>query len=130
MKKIVVILLMLIYGAASVGATVHFHYCMNEYVGWSLLNDNDDQCGKCGMDEEGKDSCCKDEHKHFKLKTDHQKAGQSLQHINFLSAAIAIKNFSLNLNVAFKTADDHSYFYPPPDIGTTRLHLQNCIFRI
>ena len=56
------------------GATIHLHYCMNEFVGSSLWHSNkNDECGKCGMKEK-KDGCCKDEHKQVKLKTDHQKS--------------------------------------------------------
>jgi hypothetical protein len=49
MKKTAVILLLLIYGSATMGATVHMHYCMNEFVSWSLLHSKDDICGRCGM---------------------------------------------------------------------------------
>ena len=64
---------MLIYGSATMGATVHLHYCMDELVGWSLWHSENEECGRCGMKED-KTGCCKDEHKHFKLKADHQKA--------------------------------------------------------
>ena len=67
------------------GCHCHLHYCMNEFVGWSLFHDKDDKCGKCGMEEKDKEGCCKDEHKHFKLKTDHQKAGVA-QFMNLVTA--------------------------------------------
>ncbi len=61
---------MLIYGVTSVGATVHLHYCMNQFVGWELShNKEDDKCGKCGMKDK-KAGCCKDEHKQIKLSSD------------------------------------------------------------
>ena len=70
MKKIVVILLLLIYGSATMGATIHMHYCMNEFVGWNLWHsDKENECGKCGMKEK-KGGCCKDEHKQLKLSAD------------------------------------------------------------
>jgi len=69
-KKIVAILLFLIYGSTSVGATIHMHYCMNEFVGWDLWHgDKENKCGKCGMKEK-KGGCCKDEQKQLKLSTD------------------------------------------------------------
>jgi hypothetical protein len=69
-KKIVVILLLFIYGSTSVGATIHMHYCMNEFIGWNLWhNDKENECGKCGMKNK-KEGCCKDEHKQLKLSAD------------------------------------------------------------
>jgi len=69
-KKILAILLFLIYGSTSVGATIHMHYCMNEFVGWDLWHgDKENKCGKCGMKEK-KGGCCKDEQKQLKLSTD------------------------------------------------------------
>ncbi len=70
MKKIVVILLLVIYGSTSVGATIHMHYCMNEFIGWNLWhNDKENECGKCGMKDK-KGGCCKDEQKQLKLSAD------------------------------------------------------------
>ncbi len=63
---------MLVYGLTSVGATVHLHYCMNEYVSWDLAHSKEDnKCGKCGMTDK-KSGCCKDEYKQVKLSVDQQ----------------------------------------------------------
>ena len=65
MKKALVILILITYSFATVGTTMHLHYCMNEYVGASLWDGDDtSECGKCGMKEK-KGGCCKDEHKAF-----------------------------------------------------------------
>lgn len=118
---------MLIYGAATVGATVHLHYCMNELVGWSLWHSEKEECGRCGM-KEGKTGCCKDEHKQFKLKTDHQKAAAAFL-INF-NLAPAIVNPIPDFNFAsfVKVTENYSPSHAPPDIGDTRLHILHCVF--
>ena len=129
MKKTVVILLMLIYGSATMGATVHLHYCMNELVGWSLWHSEKEECGRCGMKED-KTGCCKDEHKHFKLKGDPQKAAAAAL-INF-NLAPAIINPILDFNFQEFVKITESYFpcHAPPDIGKLSLYVLNCTFLI
>jgi hypothetical protein len=129
-KKIAVILLLLIYGSATVGATAHLHYCMNEFVGWSLFHSKDDKCGKCGMEEKDNDGCCKDEHKHFKLKVDHQKADVG-QYINLVTTPVLSIpvidfsfQFSYNNNIGYPTC------HAPPDTGEKRLYVLHCVFLI
>ena len=72
MKKVFVLLLLIIYGSATMGATVHFHYCMNKVVGWSLVDNQDHKCHTCGMEKKG--GCCKDSKAQIKLAADQQKA--------------------------------------------------------
>jgi hypothetical protein len=72
MKKLLVILLLMIYGSATMGTTVHLHYCMNKMVGWSLVDQQDHQCHTCGMEKKG--GCCKDSKAQIKLAADQQKA--------------------------------------------------------
>lgn len=72
MKKIVVLLLLMVYGSATMGTTIHLHYCMNKMVGWSLVDSKDHQCHTCGMEKKG--GCCKDSKAQIKLAADQQKA--------------------------------------------------------
>jgi hypothetical protein len=128
MKKIFIILVLLVYGAASMGATVHMHYCMNEFTGWNLWHDDEDsECGKCGM-KERKDGCCKDEHKQIKVEDDHHKS-RVAKHVQLLSAPALLIPFP---NYIFK-ATSIPLFAPlsnaPPHIPQ-RLHLVNCVFLI
>jgi hypothetical protein len=59
------------YSASTMGATIHLHYCMNQFAGWSFSSDKKEKCSKCGMKNTG---CCKDEKKQFKLSSEQQKA--------------------------------------------------------
>ena len=129
MKKIVVILLLLIYGSATMGATIHMHYCMNELVGWSLWHgEKDKECGKCGMKEK-KGGCCKDEHKQVKLKTEHQKSATA-QYIQFLDVpalTTPVADFSFEIkpaSLAFPVSN------APPKIPRERLYILHCVFLI
>lgn len=72
MKKVVVLLLLMVYGSATMGTTIHLHYCMNKMVSWSLVDSKDHQCQTCGMEKKG--GCCKDSKAQIKLAADQQKA--------------------------------------------------------
>ena len=102
---------------------------MNEFVGWSLWHGkNDNKCGKCGMKEK-KGGCCKDEHKQFKLKTEHQKSATA-QYIQFLDVPALVtpptefsfKLASVSLNFPVSNA--------PPKIPKERLYILHCVFLI
>ncbi len=130
MKKVAVILLFIIYGSASVGATVHLHYCMNELSGWSLASHEDQKCGKCGMKGNTKDGCCKDEQKHFKLSTDHQKADVA-QSLNLLLApAESFPNSFLPAPIYLKIAESFPITHAPPEYAKMRLHVLYNVFLI
>lgn len=128
MKKIVVILVLLVYSAATMGATVHLHYCMDKFAGWTLWHDEkDNECGNCGMKEK-KGGCCKDEHKQIKIEADHQKSSVA-KYIQLIAAPALVTPFTTYI---FKVTSLH-YFTPlsnaPPHIPK-RLHLLNCVFLI
>ncbi|MEI6087218.1 MAG: hypothetical protein WCR66_06495 [Bacteroidota bacterium] len=80
MKKLLVLLLLMVYGSATMGTTVHLHYCMNKVVGWSLADNQDHKCHSCGMEK--KAGCCKDSKAQIKLAADQQKADPA-KNVNF-----------------------------------------------
>jgi hypothetical protein len=129
LKKIVVISLLLIYGSATMGATIHMHYCMNQMVGWNLWHSEKEECGKCGMKED-KTGCCKDEHKHFKLKADHHNAAtESL--ITFNAAPVIVNPIpDFNFKAFKKITESYSTCHAPPNINNIRLHVLHCVFLI
>jgi hypothetical protein len=128
MKKAAVILLLVIYSSTTMGATIHLHYCMNDFVGWSLRHGKNNKCGKCGMKEK-KDGCCKDEHKQIKLKAEHQKSTPA-QYIQTMDAAALItptaafsfRGVSIPLNFPLSNA--------PPEISKERLYILHSVFLI
>ncbi len=131
MKRFIVFIVLLAYGFSSIGATVHYHYCMNEFEGWSLLQNKDSKCGKCGMKEDvSKKSCCKDEQKEFKLKTDHQK-GNVEDYVKVFFTPILLSQL-LNYTIAIPNVTKLCYcnYHPPPDIGTQNLQVLYCTFLI
>ncbi len=132
MKKIVVILLLVIYGSTSLGATIHMHYCMNEFVGWNLWHgDQKNKCGKCGMKEK-KGGCCKEEQKQLKLSTD-QNHNQLKAFVfeQFFTPVIlthqAFYDFTQPTSVAVLLPKNNA---PPNRCKSVPLYLSNCVFLI
>jgi hypothetical protein len=130
-KKVVAIFFLVVYGFTSLGATVHMHYCMGEYVGWNLEHKENSKCGKCGMKEDAKKKgCCKDEHKEFKLKTDQQKSSVA-NFENAISSPIIITPTSYyNLSLLQAAKFTYANFYPPPNIQNIKLHVLYGVFLI
>jgi hypothetical protein len=126
-KKIVTIFLLLIYGSATIGATFHLHYCMNEFVGWSLWYGNKaKKCGKCGMKEK-KGGCCKDEQVQFKA--EHQKAAttQYIQKYEVPVSPLPFETFHFTLYVVTETFPAS---HAPPEITNERLYALYGVFLI
>ncbi|MGJ1431170.1 HYC_CC_PP family protein [Sphingobacterium spiritivorum] len=64
MKRLLVAFIAVFYLAIASGTGVHLHYCMGQLVNWSLIEDQSDACGFCGMEKKqtGEKSCCQDVH--------------------------------------------------------------------
>ena len=62
--------MLLLYGSATIGATVHIHYCMNKFTGISFIEKKNAVCNNCGMPKDKGAGCCHDECKQLKLSTD------------------------------------------------------------
>ena len=132
MKKIVAIFLLVTYGSTSVGATIHMHYCMNEFIGWNLWHsDKENVCGKCGMKNK-KGGCCKDEHKQLKLSADQNHSqvnafvfGQFF--LPIICTHLAIYNFTQPATFAVIFPTNNA---PPNRWQNVPLYLSNCVFLI
>lgn len=81
MKKVLTIIVALLYLGNSTGATLHLHYCMGKLADWGLEHNQSNSCGNCGMKKvSGKDNgCCKDEHKFVKNNSDQKVFESSIQ---------------------------------------------------
>lgn len=129
-KKVAAIFFLIIYGFTSLGATVHFHYCMNELVGWSLSKTETEKCGKCGMEKESDDGCCKDVHKQIQLKDSHKKVDSSPGFSEFTGISLLPHaNFVINTLYSFNPARGLE-IHTPPLINLPGLYILNCVFLI
>lgn len=62
--------MLMLYSFATVGATVHMHYCMNRLTGISLIDTKQSVCNNCGMPKSKANGCCHDECKQIRLQAD------------------------------------------------------------
>ena len=131
MKKFIVTILAFIYITASVGATVHLHFCMDKLVDWGLWHNNDKKCGKCGMEksQEKENGCCKDEHKQVKIESDHKGAATYLLS-ELMSVDLPAPVFELaDINLPTVT-EQNPLSHAPPRSWNIAVYIRNCVFLI
>ena len=96
MKKVLATILAIFYLSTSMGATIHFHYCMGRLVTWGLHDQDGKACAFCGMPEKivdgqcaiGSNGCCHDEHKQIRNDRD-QKPPQTYSNLVIVTPAMA-----------------------------------------
>jgi hypothetical protein len=96
MKKLLASILAVVYLSTSMGATVHFHYCMGRLVSWGLVEHSGKTCDFCGMQKIGPSgecmlgmkNCCHEENKQLRNNKD-QKTVQESYHVTKVSAPLA-----------------------------------------
>ena len=130
MKKIFVFILSILYLSTSVGATVHFHYCMDKLVKWGLAADEASICGKCGMHKDESKGCCKDDHKQIKLQGEQKVANFFVSEFN-CPVEVPLEPVAHYL-VAYSSslATNYPVSHAPPDKAVIPIYLHNCLFRI
>lgn len=125
MKRILAILLLLVYTAASSGTVMSAHFCMGELAGISIGEKEQDACGYCGMDDAG---CC-----HNLLQVVKLDDGQMLK-----TSSVLIENNFLPLTQKLSFRSPEILFdrketiqcVSPSKYGGPPIYLRNCIFRI
>ena len=128
MKRILVSILAVFYLASSVGATVHLHYCMDEFIAWSLLKSDGDKCDKCGMAEKG--GCCKDENKFVKNTTDQKVADSAIQLMKIAAVARpAAFNYAPE-NYFTSLIQEYSRSNAAPQNNDVGIYILNSVFRL
>ena len=137
MKRFVASILAVLYLSTSMGATVHFHYCMNRLVGWGLVDGESKFCESCGMAKKtvmdgcsvGMKDCCHDEHKQFQSDRA-QKPVQSWVEWNLTPAVTVPAYIEWNEPVVVSPSQVHPLGNGPPIEGKVPVFLRNSTFRI
>ncbi len=110
---------------------MYLHFCMNKFVGASLLQNLNTECGKCGMKEDAKKKgCCKDEEQKIKLTDEHQKSitnFSSLQPFEVIIKQIYPTEEVIN---KFTTTLVNVILHPPPKINKQNFEILYCSFLI
>lgn len=126
MKKILFVILALVYMSTTTGAGMHLHYYMGELDEWSFGKKASGVCGNCGMDKssDSDSGCCKDEQTFVKNSTDQKMvdAGLLLWHpLAYIPGRAAYERLLVDIPVVMEYRPvDHA----PPLYGG----LAACIF--
>jgi len=131
MKQLLITLLSILYMTSATGATVHVHYCMGKFVQAGFTNQEDEECGRCGMKKEASKSCCKDEHKTIKS-SDHQSAKVDFE-CHYLIALVPSPLYDMGSNnIPFHNLHllPATIVHPPPLWRVCPLYLSIRNFRV
>lgn len=131
MKKFIIAILAVLYLGTTTGATVHVHYCMDKLAGWSLLHQENDKCGKCGMDKSGDEpnSCCKDEQQFLKNDKD-QKSTTAFQIIPLADIDLPVSFFQYNTPLVINAGKANVFSNGPPPGSGISIYKRNCVYRL
>jgi len=128
MKKLLIILLMLVYGVTSSGMTVTLHYCCGKLDDISFTGKQEKQC-PMGSKHMKNSSCCKDTQLTAKLAADQQLAAKWIASAQSNQAEFA-PAFSIDLfNRQVVTGHQLARGAPVP-YSTVPLFIKHCVFRI
>lgn len=114
---------------SSTGIAMEVHYCMGKQAGFDFYKSANEKCGKCGMKEK-KGSCCKDEHKFYKLTA----VGKNVSQLSALSFQFfdLIDDYTSKTSISFSSCSKLNGYnnYSPPDKNTPPVFIMNCVFRL
>ena len=140
MKKFLVLILALTYLTTSIGATMHFHYCMDKLVAWGLGHTKTkvNACPYCGMAKTDTDkhcgkhtkACCHDEQKQVKIEKDQKTVDLGFDFAKQFSQITDHSTFGYSVVPVPSTTLEYPTSHAPPGVGNISLFLRNCVFRI
>lgn len=128
MKKIVVILLMLIYGVSSPGATLYVHYCCGKIDKIDFTGSKKENCPF--QNKISQKGCCDNKEVELKIKSDY-KAETEVKAF-FKVYDVTINSFAAVYSLNAVNSKRSLYFtnVSPPLSASIPLYISNCIFRI
>ncbi|WP_212003922.1 hypothetical protein [Chitinophaga sp. HK235] len=132
MKKILTLILAMLYIGTSTGATFHMHYCMGKLVEVELWRGDSKKCSHCKTDlNKGcSKKCCKDEHKTVKLEKDQKVVAHALDFLQMPVADAPAYYTSLPPARVLALAEEHPVSNAPPRSSKVHPHILHCNFRI
>jgi len=132
MKKFFATILAILYLSLSAGATIHVHFCMDEFVNISLSDTKNAVCEKCGMQSHSKtNDCCKDI-KIVKKTADTHQSNHADHTINTVAKAILPQNYWVGKELITAIVSISATYRQnnPPNYPSTPLYIRHRNFRI
>ncbi len=132
MKKVLAVILALVYMSTTTGANIHMHYCMGKLADWGLGHNKSKTCGKCGMEksEEKDNGCCKDEHKFVKNDGDQKIAEAGFQMMQLASVALPVSFVEIPDNNFSSVTEENPISHAPPRSTGVAVYILNRTFLI
>ena len=132
MKKILTVIIALLYLGSSTGANLHMHYCMGKLADWGFWNNKTETCGECGMEngEEKDNGCCKDENKFIKTDGDQKIVEAGFQMMQLASVAIPVSFFQIPDNNISTVTEENPISHAPPRSIDVAVYILNRTFLI
>jgi hypothetical protein len=125
-KKLLAILLLFVYTAASSGTVMSAHFCMGELAGISIGEKQQEQCGYCGMEDAG---CCHDLLQIVKI-DDSQLVKASSVSFEYKFVTLNLSpNFLIDLQYDGDNNNLNSFSSAHFD-GGPPIYIRNCVYRI
>lgn len=129
MKKVLLSLLICLYGLSSFGISIREFYCCGKLksVSFSFVQEAKEKGAKCESDNGG---CCKTQHKFFKVKDNHIASYYEVNAANhFVFLNCLTPEFKLPSYLSNQTTADNRSHAPPPNSGVP-VYISNRVFRI
>lgn len=126
MKKLIVLLVIMVYGLTSTGAIVHLDYCCGKLANISLSTSPMEDCKDDGMKA---NSCCDSKHVILKVKGEQEVAVKWMNTQKQSAFPIAFVHDQHEVTTSFKPSNEFSTGPPAPD-SQVPLFIQHCLFRI
>lgn len=131
MKRLLLILLTLVYTSAVSGATFHLHFCGDHLQIVSFAGLGHDECC-CAEDAPKKENCCTDKIVSIKVNENHTNTGSHFAPVSAVKIIPAVNSDWIYVyNFSSSTYSD--IYHPPPpedDVSQPSKLVMNCIFRI
>jgi hypothetical protein len=99
MKKLLTVILAIVYMSTSIGATFHMHYCMGELADWGWGHNTSKTCNSCGMtkSDEKYAGCCEDKYQFLKSDTDQRNSEKIFHPAQSIAVASPVSFVSIGL---------------------------------
>ena len=125
-KKILVILLLLVYGGSSFGMTLHFHYCCGKLKKVDLTPPEHQSCGGARHKEMGGKPCCDSKQVSIKIQSDQNPSKVVQASFSALAIKPLLPEYCVSSPVEQKKLLPE-VFAPPPEKDFNQLF---CVYRI
>jgi hypothetical protein len=126
MKKLLTLFIMLVYGFASTGATLHLHYCCGKLDKVSFSTEHNPKCPK----KEGVyKNCCDSKQVDIKIKADQQPVVKWVTLQQDSGSTLPLASFLFEGPIKKIVASVHTTG-PPVRPSSVPLFIRHCVFRI